>query len=494
MLDLVAEARRHADPVVLADALSLAHHCLLGPEHASTRLSLAEELLALGTTVGRPIDTLMGVLWRTVDLFLVGDPHAGRSMNELRGLAHRTGHAAVEFVVSAMEVMLVIRSGRLPEAEDVATICRDRGLEVGDADALGWYGAHLVAIRCFQGRASELVPMLADVAYSPTLAETADPYFTALAVAAADAGNRAEAAGALRRLRRGGLHELRSSSTWLLSLFGAAEAAFLLGDADIAREAYELMLPYADFPVMASLAVACFGSTHYPLGVAALTTGNLDRAAEHLTAAVQANEALGNWPAHRHATCRLTTVLEQRETLESANRTRGLIVCQHLGRRWTITHGPHSATVEDSVGMRYIAVLLTNPGLEVAAADLAGRSVTAMTAQPILDEPAKRAYRRRVEDLRAEIERSEDSGDLARAAGARKEYEQLLAELQLATGLGGRVREFADIDERARTAVQKAIRRAVSRVKSVDTAIGRELDDTIVTGVRCCYIPQPDQS
>jgi hypothetical protein len=48
---------------------------------------------------------------------------------------------------------------------------------------------------------------------------------------------------------------------------------------------------------MASLGVACFGSAHHPLGVAALTTGKLDLAVEHLCAAVQHNLALGHWPA-----------------------------------------------------------------------------------------------------------------------------------------------------------------------------------------------------
>lgn len=152
-------------------------------------------------------------------------------------------------------------------------------------------------MRWYQGRSGELVPLLAEVAYSPTLAEPADPYFAALAIAAAEAGDQAEASGALRRLRRHGPNGLRSSSTWLLSTLGAAEAALLLGDTDTAAEAYELLLAYANLPVMTSLAVACFGSAHYPLGAAALTTGNLDLAAEHVDAAVRANEALGTGPA-----------------------------------------------------------------------------------------------------------------------------------------------------------------------------------------------------
>jgi tetratricopeptide (TPR) repeat protein len=486
ILEAVVDAR-NGDALLLAEALNLAHHCLLGPEHATTRLSLAEELLAIGTTVGRPIDALMGLLWRTVDLFLAGDPHAGRSMTELREFSQRSDHSAVGYVVSAMEVMLAIRHGQLAQAEDLAAACRQRGFEVGDADAVGWYGAQMAVIRWYEDRSGELVRFLSQTAYSPTLAEPDDAYFAALAVSAANAGDRNEALGALRRLRRKGLGALRSSSTWLVSMLGAAEAAFLLDDLPTARETYDLLLPYADMPVMASLAIACFGSAHYPLGLATLTMGNLDRAAEHLEAAVEADEALGNWPAQRLASRRLAAVLRRRDMLASTKTPIGLIVCRRAVRGWELTMGAHSATVDDSVGMRHLAVLLTRPDLEVAAVDLAGSALPA-TDQPMLDPAAKQAYRRRIERLRVEIADAVDN--VARAARLRNEYQQILAELQRATGLGGRPRAFADSGERARTAVQKAIRRAIARVATVDSAIGRELNDTVVTGLRCCYRPR----
>ncbi|MDQ3453970.1 MAG: hypothetical protein M3513_00480 [Actinomycetota bacterium] len=232
---VVVEARARDDPVVLADALSLAHHCLLGPEHATTRLALAEELLEVGAVSHRSTDTLMGLLWRTVDLFLAGHPHAERSLAELRALTEEHGHAAVGYVVAAMDVMLCIRRGQFEPAERLAEQCAERGRTVGDADAEGWYGAHISAIRWFQGRSAELMPLLAEVVSSPTLAASNDAYFAALAVSAAGAGDRAGASGALRRLRGHGLGRLPRSSTWLVSLMGAIEAAALLDDHDGGR-------------------------------------------------------------------------------------------------------------------------------------------------------------------------------------------------------------------------------------------------------------------
>jgi hypothetical protein len=49
--------------------------------------------------------------------------------------------------------------------------------------------------------------------------------------------------------------------------------------------------------MVGSLGVTCFGSAHQCLGVASLTSGQLDRAVDHLRAAVQHNLALAHWPA-----------------------------------------------------------------------------------------------------------------------------------------------------------------------------------------------------
>ena len=52
-----------------------------------------------------------------------------------------------------------------------------------------------------------------------------------------------------------GLAALPRSSTWLTGIVNIVEAAASLGDAELAREAYSLLEPYADRPAMPSLAV-----------------------------------------------------------------------------------------------------------------------------------------------------------------------------------------------------------------------------------------------
>ena len=81
----------------------------------------------------------------------------------------------------------------------------------------------------------------------------------------------------------------------MVSLSAACEAAHALGDVDAASEAYQLLRPFAHLPVMASLAVACYGSAHRP-GLAAWTIGDLDLAVRHLELAVVADLALQNRP------------------------------------------------------------------------------------------------------------------------------------------------------------------------------------------------------
>ena len=100
----------------------------------------------------------------------------------------------------------------------------------------------------------------------------------------------------LASLRRDGLAALPRSSTWLTGIANIVEAAASLGDADLAGEAYALLEPYADRPVMPSLAVTCFGVVERALGLAALTFGDAELAVTRLERAVEGNIRLGNRP------------------------------------------------------------------------------------------------------------------------------------------------------------------------------------------------------
>jgi hypothetical protein len=536
ILAVLHEIRAAADPVPLAEALSLAHHCLLGPDHVRLRRDLAVELIKASFRTERRTDLLMGLLWQTVDAYSEGDPHAGRLLGELRGELRQRPHLAVGFVVSAMDVMLAIRAGHLAEAESLAKICARSGAAAGDIDSEWWPGAQLVTIRWYQGRLGELLTMLRDQVQCPVLSAVDNSSVAALAVAAALGGDRQTAASSLAVLCGSDLASLPRSSSWLVTMNGIVEAAALLGDADIAERAYELLRPFASLPMVGGLGITCFGTTHQALGVASLTSGHLDRAIDHLRAAVQQNLALAHWPA----------VIASRQRLAQACRLRGrpadgeaarcaldsatseaaalglpllslpvpgqpaarypvpghpgpsgpTAECQRVGRKWRLTVHGRSVLVADSIGMIHLAVLIANPRQEVRAADLvaglAGLSRASSDdgpAQAVLDHEAIAEYRDRLKRLDADLGQPDPGDGPGGVARARAERDWLIAQLASATGLGGRTRSFPDQGERARVAVGKAIRRAILRVTREDSIVGEHLRQAVHTGVRCSYWP-----
>ncbi len=146
------------DPVPLAEALSLAHHCLLDPDSITLRRELAVELIKVSFRTQRRSDHLMGLLWQTADAYAQGDPHAGRLLGELRDQLSERDHPAIGFVVSAIEVLLAIRAGQLDDAESLVGICAKNGATAGDIDCEWWPGGQLVTIRWYQGRLHRAAP------------------------------------------------------------------------------------------------------------------------------------------------------------------------------------------------------------------------------------------------------------------------------------------------------------------------------------------------
>jgi predicted ATPase len=192
---------------------------------------------------------------------------------------------------------------------------------------------------------------------------------------------------------------------------------------------------------------------------------------------------------------------------------RAPFVFERAGDYWTIGAGDERFRIRDSKGLRCLDELLGNPEREIHALDLsarasggidpglAGRSAAAADlgldpgspstdgAGPLLDPKAKEEYRRRLEDLREEIEEAENFHDSERATRAKEEYEFVANELSAAVGLGGRDRATGSAAERARVNVTRSIRSAIAKIEQNDTALGRYLDAAISTGTFCSYTP-----
>ncbi len=556
----VAAARALGDPTVLAETLSLYHHSMLGPSHRDARAAVATEMLSVAARADNTAWSLMALLWLTTDQFLAGSPQAERTLRELheRADAASADHAA--YIATVMDVMLLQREGRLADAERAAEAAFTVGLEVGDPDALAYYGGQVVALRWIQGRSAEVLELAADTEASPTITPLNQAFTASLASLAAAAGELDRARALLSRLR-GHLGAVHESSAWLITLFSIVEAAHTLGDVDMTSEAAALIAPFADLPVLGSVGVSCMGSARRSVGLSAVTGGDLDTGIALLEAAVADNERLGNRPLaaitqvdlaqaraergaegdHEAALALLDQAIREadamdlvirasewrdrrtaladagartvaavgasagpapigaglsRSPLDLGDELEGTIA--RRGRSWVLQAGGHEVTVPDLLGMNYVVKLLTNPGVEIAAGALVTESDTSTTQairqtadQPVLDRTALAAYRTRVTELEDDLAEAERHADTERAARARIELDAVVDELARTTNRFGRARPFSSPNERARTAVQKAVRRALDHIESESPSLGAALRRSVRTGRTCSYDPGP---
>ena len=142
-----------------------------------------------------------------------------------------------------------------------------------------------------------------------------------------------------------------------------------------------------------------------------------------------------------------------------------------------------------SRGMQYLATLVERPNVDIHVLELVGSSEHADRGEAgeLLDAPAFRAYRARLESLRETLEHAEEVGDSDRAERVRDEMETIAAELARATGKGGRARRAESAVDRARSAVQRRIKDALDRIAEQDAELGKWLRRAVRTGNFCSY-------
>jgi non-specific serine/threonine protein kinase len=183
---------------------------------------------------------------------------------------------------------------------------------------------------------------------------------------------------------------------------------------------------------------------------------------------------------------------------------------QQEGDYWTLAYQGMICRLKDSKGLHYIACLLQAPGRTFHALELAmllcarqhgtadAGAVPDLAVVPgdlgaVLDTHAKAAYKRRVCKLQDELEEAEQYHDLARATAVQAEIDAITHELAIALGLGGRDRKAGSPAERARSAITKAIKAVVQKIKAHHPALGHHLATHLKTGTFCQYLPAPTQ-
>jgi tetratricopeptide (TPR) repeat protein len=174
------------------------------------------------------------------------------------------------------------------------------------------------------------------------------------------------------------------------------------------------------------------------------------------------------------------------------------------GSWWTAGCADTKVRLRDTKGLRYLADLVGHPGVERHVLDLVdlvegvddvagGAGVDRRhlgNAGPVADAASRAAYRRRLLELRDDIEAALDQEDDDRAAVLQAQYDELVSELSRAFGLGGRVRTASSAAEKARLNVTRAVRSALGKLSEA-LPEGAVLDRRVRTGVFCAYRPDP---
>jgi hypothetical protein len=171
------------------------------------------------------------------------------------------------------------------------------------------------------------------------------------------------------------------------------------------------------------------------------------------------------------------------------------------GDVWTVRYGGRDLRLKDGKGPRYLATLLASPGREVhvlqfnaapaspSSAGVAdGLSIGAPSGalDDAPDEQARREYRARLADLRAELDEAEEFADSGRADRIRAEIDSLVSQLAQRFGSHARKRSIA---ETARKAVTKVLRMQIGKLLEMHPALGRHVRDTVRMGTVCVYAP-----
>jgi tetratricopeptide (TPR) repeat protein len=493
--EAVAVAQRAGDPATLATCLVAAHNVRWAPGTAARRLELADAIVDAAHRYRDGELLVEGRLLRMTDLLELADPGYAAELTEFLRLADASGQPRLRYHALSRRAMRATMAGRYADAERLIEQAATLGREIGEPEADAVWATQRWDLLVPQGRLAEMEP---DVVAAFPDGESVQARGYRLMLALQD-GDRETATRLAGTLPVDGSTEGGRRADRLAGLTRAALAAAPLGAPQCGR-LYAALAPYAGHAVVVGVAVGFAGAVDHHLGLLAMALGDETAARAHLTAALDIHERLGaaSW------------VLWTRSALgdpDAAARATALglllpgpVAAEGVFRRdgtaWTVSYRGRTVTLKHSKGLADIAALLARPGQEVPAADLmaadagpVARADLRSGADPVLDERAKAALRRRLTDLAEEIDEAERWYDPERAARASAERDALLAEVAAATGLGGRDRRLGDVGERARKAVTARIRDALANLATEHPALGEHLRASLTTGTWCSYRP-----
>jgi tetratricopeptide (TPR) repeat protein len=518
-----ALARRLGDPATLSAVLYEWHQAVWGlpSDEPRGRLRIAQEAIALAEGIGDHTSALHCRALLLGDLLELGEMERLRTeMADYAAAVERLRQRQLAWQPLMQRATLAMLEARFDEADALAGEGLALGRRVQHAGIDNFYSAIWSINRMLQGRHGETLEAMRRA----VRAFPAFPVYRApLALALIESGRREEARAEFERLAAGDFLDLPRDFVWVMFLAMLSMVCVRLGDRRRALLLYDLLLPSEETNVRVTrIGIACAGSAHHYLGLLCATLGRWDEAVRRFEAAVALHRRMASPVLMVTSQHELGRALLARAGAGDAERGRAELAAAHQlaaalgvllgpdepappeatrvelrreGDTWAVERAGRAFRLRDSVGLRHLAQLLTEPGRERHALDLAGPGGAAphetASGGRLLDDRARAEYRDRLRELAGEIEQAESWGDPERAASARREVDLLTEQLAAAVGLGGRDRGAASSAERARVTVTKAIRAAQQRIAQEDAELGAHLEVSVRTGSFCVYRPDP---
>ena len=296
-LKAIELAQESGWPSVLAAALAARIYGNFQPDRLELRMRLIDEMEEAVELSGRP--NLMGQVhgMRIACLLELGRIDlVDAEIEKHAEIARESNRPARLLYDRAFKTMRALLGGQYEEAEAMVESMGEFGARAELPDAIQFKGIQLLYLRLAQGRGAELVEALEEmVERYPGI----PAWRTGLARIYCRLGRDEEASEQLEAIKESGFLSVATEANWLAGVGGVCEVAAHLGDADVAAEAYELLLPYANRILVSGLFAACWGSAHRYLGLAAGAFEDWDKAAVHFERSIGVGRSVGapNWIA-----------------------------------------------------------------------------------------------------------------------------------------------------------------------------------------------------
>jgi DNA-binding SARP family transcriptional activator/tetratricopeptide (TPR) repeat protein len=290
-------AEESGDPTIVAGVAPSALAALWAPGNERLRNDVAARALSAAEASGDPLLQFSVNLAAHQVAIESADPAvAAHTMARLRATAHSVGEPYLRWIILLFETFEATMTGRLSDAEALATETLDLGLQIGAPDAFAMYAAEFFVLGTFAGRHAELSPLVEQaVDENPGVL----PFRLAYGIICVAVGRADAAREILYEGMASGFARLAVDNFWMTSVIAYTIITLELDDREAAAELLPVIEPHA--AEISYNGVTSQGPVAAYAGKLASLLGRHDEAERHLRAALATATAFG-WTYHRATT------------------------------------------------------------------------------------------------------------------------------------------------------------------------------------------------